>query len=451
VAWAAVLGAAVVVAVTLLGGGEPYRIDVRFVNASQLVPGNLVQVAGQKAGTVETIRLDRDGLALVTLELDDEYAPLRRGTLVTVRQTSLSGIANRYLDLRLAPAGADPIASGGTIEARNTASAVDLDQLFNTFDRRTRRALSGVIRGSGRQYAGSGEAFGAGLMYLNPALSASSRLFRELDRDTPLLERFVVASSELMTDLGERRDELAGLVDHLATTTEAIGAERAGLAQAIETLPRFLRRSNSTFVNLRATLDDLDPLVRESKPAARRLRPLLAELRPLARDARPTLRRLSRLLARPGARNDLIELTRAQGPVADVAVRRVPEHGALREGALPASTRALGQATPELAFARPYAPDLLGWFDDFSHSGMYDALGGFSRVGTHANAFMLVGGQLAPVPPELRDLAFTAAGAVRDQRDRCPGAAEHPSADGTGPWKPSPDYPCDLSQRLPGP
>jgi hypothetical protein len=35
--------------------------------------------------------------------------------------------------------------------------------------------------------------------------------------------------------------------------------------------------------------------------------------------------------------------------------------------------------TPEFAFFRPYTPDLLGWFDDFSHSGVYDALGAASR------------------------------------------------------------------------
>ena len=96
-------------------------------------------------------------------------------------------------------------------------------------------------------------------------------------------------------------------------------------------------------------------------------------------------------------------------------------------------------------------PDLIGWFDDFSHSGLYDALGGVSRVGLHANAFMVVSGQLTPVPPELRDAAFIASGGVRDQRNRCPGAAEHVAEDGSGPWKPTPDYNCDPSQVLPGP
>jgi phospholipid/cholesterol/gamma-HCH transport system substrate-binding protein len=129
-------------------------------------------------------------------------------------------------------------------------------------------------------------------------------------------------------------------------------------------------------------------------------------------------------------------------------VRDVEENGAEREGAFPASTKALRAYVPILASMRPYAPDALGWFDDFSHSGIYDALGAASRVGIHANAFLLAGGQLAPVPPELRDEAF-AHGAALNQRNRCPGAAEHPAEDGSNPWKPA-GVDCDPSQVLPG-
>ena len=162
----------------------------------------------------------------------------------------------------------------------------------------------------------------AGLLYLNPSLSASSRLFRELNADSKLLERFVVSSSQLVTDLADRRDDVSGLVDNLATTTNAIGSEQQALADSVEQLPAFMRRANTTFLNLRAALDDLDPLVEDSKPVAKKLRPFLAELRPLARDARPTFQDLSELLKQPGEGNDLIDLTNAQVPLRDVAVKR---------------------------------------------------------------------------------------------------------------------------------
>jgi phospholipid/cholesterol/gamma-HCH transport system substrate-binding protein len=206
-----------------------------------------------------------------------------------------------------------------------------------------------------------------------------------------------------------------------------------------------MRRANTTFVNLRAILGDLKPLVDESKPVAKKLKPFLRELRPLARDARPTLRDLSALIRRSGKSNDLIELTRSAVPVADVAVGPVQANGKERDGALPASTKALNGATPELAFARPYSVDLTGWFDDFSHSGIYDALGGASRAAPYVNAFTNVNGVLRPILPQDQLAVFQSVASL-NQRNRCPGAVERGAA-----YKPTPDFNCDLSQVPLGP
>jgi len=130
--------------------------------------------------------------------------------------------------------------------------------------------------------------------------------------------------------------------------------------------------------------------------------------------------------------------------VRDIAIGPVQRNGAQRQGALPASAAALEQSVPELGYARPYAVDLTGWFDDFGHSGIYDALGGESRAGAHVNAFVSVNGVLQPVPPDLRGQAFGQTAAL-NQRNRCPGAADHGTI-----WKPTPDYNCDPSQKLPG-
>jgi phospholipid/cholesterol/gamma-HCH transport system substrate-binding protein len=432
---AAVVIAGIAVAVIVLrGSGSNYTIKADFQNASQLVKGNLVQVSGRPVGKVTAISLTQDGQAEVTMKVDDAYAPLREGTQATVRASSLSGIANRYVDLNLAPAGARHIPSGGVITAAHTTTAVDLDQIFNIFDPKTRRSLSALIRGSANQYTGKGAAANAGLAYLSPSLVSTAALFAELNRDTSSFRRFITANSHLVTDVSQRANDLAGLVDNLATTTGAIGRQSAALQDAIHQLPEFMRRSNTTFVNLRATLDDLTPLVNESKPVAKKLRPFLRELRPLARDAQPTVRDLVSLIKKSGANNDLIDLTAGNVPVRNVAIGPVQANGSSREGAFPASARALKASTPELASARPYAPDLLGWFDDFSHSGVYDALGGVSRAALYVNLFTTTGnvpnipGGL--IPPTDRAANF-AANAKLHQNNRCPGSMERDPGDGS--------------------
>ena len=446
---AAVLLAAVGVGVVLLGNDDEYIAKAHFENASQLVKGNLVQVSGKPVGKISEIDLTPQGQAEVTMTIDPDYAPLREGTLATVRQSSLSGIANRYIDLRLAPDRARDIPDGGVIASDKTSAAVDLDQLFNVFEPKTRKALSKVFRGSATQYGGRGDMANEGWRFLNPSLATSSRLFDELNRDTPLLERFIVSSSELVTDVADRRDDLAGLIDSLATTTSAIGRQRAALADAIGQLPDFMRRSNTTFVNLRSTLDDLEPLIDASKPVARQLRPFVRELRPLALDARPTVRDLSRLIRRSGADNDLIELTRGTVPLRDIAIGPVQANGKEREGSFPASTKALNEGTPELAFARPYVVDLTGWFDDFGHSGTYDALGGMCRCAPQVNAFTAANGLLQPIPPQLRDEVFQNVASTK-QNSRCPGSSEHRADDGSNPFKPTPDFNCNPAHTLPG-
>ncbi len=445
---AVIVAVAAVAVVLLRPGGSDYQVHARFQSASQLVKGDLVQVAGAGIGSVKEIKLTDDGKADILMAItDDRYKPLREGTEALIRQASLSGVANRYIDLHLPGGNTPKIPDKGVIEESHTTTAVDLDQLFNTFDPKTRDALRRLIRGYGTSYGGRGKQANAGFLYLNPSLAASSRLFQELNRDTPLLRDFVVNSSRLVSTIAERRDDLSGLVDHLATTVTAIGGEKAALADAIHTFPDFMRRANSTFVNLRSTLDDLDGLVDDSKPVAKKLRPFVRALRPLAIEARPTLRDLSALIQKSGKQNDLIELTNSSVPLRDIAVGPIQRNGKDRQGALPASTDALKQSIDELAYARPYAADLVGWFDDFSHSGVYDALGGGSRAAPHVNLPTNINAFI-PNTLGLKDMLLplvnegTNNGAVSlNQRNRCPGAIERGEA-----WKPTPDYPCDDSQ-----
>ena len=55
---------------------------------------------------------------------------------------SLSGIANRYVDLELGPGTATAIPDGGMIGPAHTSSEVDVDELFDTLNAPTRQAIS---------------------------------------------------------------------------------------------------------------------------------------------------------------------------------------------------------------------------------------------------------------------------------------------------------------------
>jgi len=360
----AVVGFTVLAGLLVFGGGESYTVKARFINAGQLVRGNLVQVGGTKAGVVKDFEISGDGQVDVEIEIDEKYAPLKEGTRAIIRQSSQSSVAGRYIDLHMPPVdqAGDDIEDGGVVGIDSTTTSVDLDEFFNALDPPTRRSLQLFYKGSERQWKGRGDEANKGLEYLNPSLSASSQLFNELSKDPPVLEKFLVESSRFVTALAERKTELAALVGNLNKTTKALGSEKVALAEVIRQFPGFMRQANTTYVNLRGTLDEVDPFVEASKPVARKLRPYLAELRPFAREAVPTVRDLGRIIRGPGSGDDLVELGRTYPALTEIAVdtreRTVdaggtPVNVGRRAGAFPEIGKALTDSAPIVAHGRP--------------------------------------------------------------------------------------------------
>jgi phospholipid/cholesterol/gamma-HCH transport system substrate-binding protein len=234
-------------------------------------------------------------------------------------------------------------------------------------------------------------------------------------------------------------------------TTNALANQHVALGQAIQRLPGFMSIASTTFANLRVALDDLKPLVDTSKPVAPKLRALLERLKPLAEQSVPTVRDLSNIVSKPGPNNDLIDLTKLGVPLASVTVRNINANGKSRPGAFTESQLALHNSTPEIAVARPYAVDVTGWFEGYSHPGGYDANGAYSRVAPVVGAFSVASGNLSPIDPLLRLLNAFGTGATPGvltarQGDRCPGSMER-----GGLWYPQTGYPCDPSQVPTGP
>src|SRR4051812_22895116 len=264
------LAALIVLYLLLFGTGSNYTVTASFESAAQLVKGNRVDVAGVPVGSVKQISLSDDGQALVKMEISDSaYAPLPQGTHATVRSQSLSGIANRYVDLALPTDNTDQkIDSGGQITQADTTSEVDLDQLFNTLNKPTVSHLQEVIRGFARAYQGVGAKANRGFYYLNPFLSTSRRVFGELNSQQANLEGLVVNAAGLTSTLDQKSPEISSLVSNLNGMLGTIGSQQSSLASAVAQLPDFMRQFNTTAFNLRAALDDVQPLINASRPVA---------------------------------------------------------------------------------------------------------------------------------------------------------------------------------------
>ena len=131
---AIVLGTVAVVLLLFTGGGT-YTVHAHFVDAGQLVKGARVEVAAQPIGTIKAIRLTNNNQADVVLSIkNDEFRPLHRGTVATIRTVGLAGIANRVVELTPGPGRASAIADNGVLTTAETRPFVDIDEIFNSLD-----------------------------------------------------------------------------------------------------------------------------------------------------------------------------------------------------------------------------------------------------------------------------------------------------------------------------
>ena len=106
--------------------------------------------AGQPIGTVDDISLTADAQADVTISVDE---PLHDGTTGDRSARPRSrGSPTATSRSRPGPNSEPEIPDGATIPPTKTTSPVDIDQLFDTFNAKTRRACQTFIQGQATVY-----------------------------------------------------------------------------------------------------------------------------------------------------------------------------------------------------------------------------------------------------------------------------------------------------------
>ncbi len=424
----AVAIAAVAIVVVLVSGGSSYVLHAEFSDAGQLVNGDLVTIAGHQVGSVGKITLTNNGLANVELDISDSsIAPVRSGTVATIGQLSLTGVANRFVGLSLG-AGA-PIRSGGTLPLAQTRGIVDLDVLLNALTPRVRSSLQRIIK-TGAYFTAQPTAsqINHSIVYFNPALSQSTQLGAEVVADKFALDRLVSSSAQVSSALASRSADLGGAVTSTAAWLREVASQRAALEDELTRAPAVLHQGTGVLRDVNFTLGVLNPVLRDLQPVAPRLGTLLRVLVPTARNAIPTIQGVQALV--PAASRALKELP----PVANLAVPAVKS-----------LTSALKPITPILSGLRPYTPDVVGGFFNGvggAAGGLYDANGHYLRSVVSVQAG---GGTLAGVLNTLGSLLGGLTGTLTGLNGGrttllapCPGGGSPPAADGNNAWA-SPD------------
>lgn len=248
----------------LVGAGTTYRAE--FTDASGLVPGEEVRVAGLKVGTVTGLEL---GKARVIVEFTVKGVDLGRSTTAGIEVKTLLG--QHFLSVT--PAGGGKLDEGSLIPLARTATPVnivpafqklatqaqdiDTEQVAAAFDalsetlRRTAPEMTETLRGLSR-ISKSVTSRDAAIRALFERTSQVSGLVADRDAD---IARLLTDTDTVLAELDRRRDTITGIIDGtvaLATQLRGLVADnRTQLAPTLDKLNRVLAvlRKNRTNID----------------------------------------------------------------------------------------------------------------------------------------------------------------------------------------------------------
>jgi virulence factor Mce-like protein len=284
------------------GGPTPFRaktyeVKIPFSEATQLAQQSDVRISGVNVGKVQTIELAPNGKqALATAAIDDRYAPLPEDTRAMLRTKTLLG--ETYIELTPGSRQGPELPDGATLPEANVAESVQLDEIFSTFNAKTRAAFQEWMRESAVAINGQGQSLSYALGGLEPTFTELDKLFRVLDSQRLAVGQLFRNGATTFTALRGQNGELANLIqssDEVFSTTAQRDRDIEALFRAF---PTFLDESRATFSRLKGFSEEADPLMKQLVPAAEELSPTLIALSKLAPESKALFEGLGPVIKR---------------------------------------------------------------------------------------------------------------------------------------------------------
>ncbi|MEX2448508.1 MAG: MlaD family protein [Solirubrobacterales bacterium] len=302
------------------GGPTPfkaksYEIKVPFNEATQLAQQSDVRISGVSVGKVQDIEVTPDGKqALATLAIEDRYGPIPRGTRAVLRTKTLLG--ETYVELTPGDSEDRDLPDGATLANANVAESVQLDEIFRTFDKRTRAAFQEWMQESATAIQGQAAAFSTAFGEFDPFFSEFDRLFRVLDTQRLAVRQLFRNGAVTFRALRGREGQLADLIQSSDAVFSTFAARDRDIEALFRAFPTFEDEQRLTLARLKEFALDTDPLMRQLVPAAEELSPTLIAFSRLAPQAKGLFEGLETVIDRapsgfPAAR----KLFRDQFPV----------------------------------------------------------------------------------------------------------------------------------------
>ena len=162
-------------------------------------------------------------------------------------------------------------ADGGTLPISQTHVPVQFDEIFQTFNPPTRRAIQDNLVGIGGTVAGRGSAVNDTLAALPALLGHLGPVARNLSDPSTRLTRLIGSLNTFMATVAPVAPVASRLFTDMATTFEAISRDPAALEDAIAESPSTLAVGTESLRVAQPLLSDLTTLGHALTPATAQL------------------------------------------------------------------------------------------------------------------------------------------------------------------------------------
>jgi phospholipid/cholesterol/gamma-HCH transport system substrate-binding protein len=230
-----------------------------FVDATGVVKGDDIRVAGVKVGTVKDVEIVDRTRALVTFSVEEDV-PVTGATNAAIRYRNLVG--QRYITLTREIGDSEPLEDGGTIPVSRTSPALDLTVLFNGF-----KPLFQALSPSD----------------LN---QLSYEIIQVFQGEGGTLESLLAHTASVTQTLAARDEVIGDLIDNLNEVLDHIGDRDDQLTELITTFRTFIGGLKNDRQAILGSLDQISALSVETADLVDGIRePFVEDIKQLRRAA----------------------------------------------------------------------------------------------------------------------------------------------------------------------
>jgi virulence factor Mce-like protein len=222
-----------------------YNVKVELPEASGLQKANQVRVGGTRVGIISGLKALENKTtgrvtAIANLKLEKSVEPLPVDTKALV--LSVSAIGLKYLELEKGSS-RTPLKAEQTIPVSQTREPVDIDQLFNMFDQKTRAASQVSVNNFGNGLAGRGIGLNETFHQLRPLVTNAIPVLQNLASPQTGLREFWKALERVSSQVAPVADTQAAFFSDQDTFFTAWASVAKSLEEATEGGPASLEQA----------------------------------------------------------------------------------------------------------------------------------------------------------------------------------------------------------------